>query len=545
MSDKKISALLALSLISSPIALPASTPSYKQTQIAPPTSENGTPSQRASTRRMKNLLAAAPKFESLNADASEPKAAVLPDYIRPPLANHIDAPLPEETASDQIVGIYGNIFYPQDNEERQQRKLIDWIEAYSKGAKLPFPLSLEELNQISLYILDRFSLGTINRYFTDRVRSALLAGLSLEEALEKAREETLTRASLYKELAKSIPAWKGRAEILAQKLTECGDQIEKIIDRNIKAIKKDPLQALQERANHLIEPPFTWDMRTEVLKQMIDKVVSKSPNSPYFLALQEVTPQALSDLQKTFADRDLQWISFNNISGKKTLPPGQEEVLGEATGFTTTLALSRDLEVLKVDLEDLPTESGSIRKILGVRVRNIHTNETFTIFSTHTDHKIQNDLYARTAAKIHEFATRFFSDAPDKKKFVLGGDLNVFEGSGGDKYIEKLRDLFTGSQDFRETDYYAPHPIAWSSYIGRYEDTYSKRIAKDGIVEPSALDHILVGNGVELQSAGREAIVYTDSGELLDYYKNKEEYIANLQKRITFSDHFFNIVRFK
>jgi len=540
MSDHKISALLALSLISAPLALPASASSYNPAKTATSTisSETTTSFQRASTRRMKHLLAATPVLQSLSTQVR------LQDYIHPSLANHIDAPLPQVTASDQVVGIYGNILYPQDREQIQQEKLTDWIEAYSKDSNTPFPLSSEDLNDISLYILDRFPSAITYRYFATQVRTALSAGSPLENALEKARQETLIRAALYKEMVHNIPAWEGRCEVLTGKLVECADQIEKIIDRDTKMIRANPTETLQQTSSDLIEPPFTWDMRTQVFKQMIDKVVSTSPNSPYFLALQEVTPQALSDLKKTFADRDLQWISFNNMSGKETLSPGQEDVLGEATGFTSTLALSRDLEVLKVELGDLPTESGSVRKILGVRVRNTHTNETFNLFSTHTDHKIQNDIYARTAAKIHEFATRFFSDAPTEQRFVIGGDLNAFEGSGGDKYIERLRELFTGSQDFRETDYYAPTPIAWSSFIGRYDDTYSGRIAKDGIVEPSALDHIIVGNGVELQSAGREAGVYNDSGRLLDYYKERDEYIANLQNRITFSDHFFNIVRF-
>lgn len=545
MSDHKISALLALSLISSPIALPASAPSYTKTVSSTILSETTPSSQRASLRRMKHLLATMPGLQSLSPKVSEPVAAPLQEYIQPSLANHIDAPLPQVTASDQVVGIYGNILYPQDKEQIQQKKLTDWIEAYSKDSNAPFPLSPEDLNDISLYILDRFPLGTIHRYFAAQVQQALIAGQSLESALGKAREETLIRANLYREMVHHIPKWEGRCEVLIAKLIECADGVEQIVDRDAKRMRANPMEALQQTSSDLIEPPFTWEMRTQVFKQMIDKVISASPNSPYFLALQEVTPQALSDLKKTFAERDLQWISLNNISGKETLPPQHEEILGEATGFTSTLALSRDLEVLKVELGDLPTESGSVRKILGVRMRNTHTNETFNLFSTHTDHKIQNDIYARTADKIHEFATQFFSDASTEQRFVIGGDLNAFEGSGGDKYIERLRELFTESQDFRETDYYAPNLIAWSSFIGRYDDTYSGRIAKDGIVEPSALDHIIVGNGVELQSAGREAAVYTDSGQLLDYYKERDEYIANLQKRITFSDHFFNIIRFK
>lgn len=539
MSDLKNFVLLALSLFASPITLPAETSFKKNTTID-------------------HFLVYSPDRSSVALSRSNemmPKlgdtAALLPksDYIHPPLANHIDAPLPLETASDQVLGIYGNILYPQDKEQIQQKKLIDWIEAYSKGSIAPFPLSPEDLNDISLYILDRFPLGTIRHYFAEQIQKSLVNSQSLESVLENAKQETLIRAQLYKEIAQNIPVWKGRCEILIAKLVECADQVEQIIERDVKVIRDNPDAALQQMfektATELIKPPFAWDMRSQVFKQMIDKVTSVSPNAPYFLALQEVTPQALNDLKKTLADRDLQWISFSNMSSKETLAPQQEEILGESTGFTSTLALSRDLEILKVELGDLPTESGSVRKILGVRVRNTLTNETFNLFNTHTDHKIQNDIYARTAAKIHEFATQFFQDTATEQRFVIGGDLNAFDQLGGDKYIEKLRELFVGSQDFRETDYYAPNPIAWSSFIGRYDDTYSGRIAKDGIVEPSALDHVIVGNGVELQSAAREAAVYNDSGELLDYYKERDEYIANLQKRITFSDHFFNIIRFK
>lgn len=470
------------------------------------------------------------------------------DYIHPFLSNHIDSPLPEVTTSDQMVGIYGNILYPQDQEQIQQIKLNLWIEAYSKNPKVHFPLSLDEFNDISLYILDRFPLKTLSHYFVSRVQDYLDSNESLEHALKNSKRETLFRASLYKEMAQNIPAWNGRCEMLRTRFIECADQVESIVDQNIKTLRNNPKKALQSilksTSIDLIQPPYTWDMRTKVFKKMIDKVLSVSPNSPYFLALQEVTPQALKDLKTTLADRNLQWISFNNISGKETLMPRQEEILGEATGFTSTLALSNDLQILKIELGDLPTESGSVRKILGVRVRNHHTNAVFNLFTTHTDHKIQNEIYERTAAKIHEFATQFFQDDPEKR-FVIGGDLNSFEQSSGELYLDRLRKLFPNSQDFRETNYFAPNPIAWSTFIGHTDDAYSGRIAKDGFVEPNALDHVIVGNGIELQSASREAAVYNESGNLLDYYKEKDEYISSLQNRITFSDHFFNIIRFK
>lgn len=243
MSDHKISALLALSLISSPIALPASAPAYNPAKTATSTiSSDTSSSQRASTRRMKHLLAATPVLQSLSTEVSEPVAVPLQEYIHPSLANHIDAPLPQVATSDQVVGIYGNILYPQDKEQIQQQKLTDWIEAYSKDSNTPFPLSPEDLNDISLYILDRFPLGITHRYFATQVRTALSAGLPLENALEKAREETLIRAALYKEMTHNIPGWKGRCEVLSGKLIECADQIEKIIDRDTKMIRANPTE---------------------------------------------------------------------------------------------------------------------------------------------------------------------------------------------------------------------------------------------------------------------------------------------------------------
>lgn len=472
------------------------------------------------------------------------------EYIQPSLANYIDAPLPFETSSDQVVGVYGNILYPQDKEQIQLKKLIDWVEVYSEDSNRAFPLSPKDFNDISLFILERVPVGIIRHHFAKEVYKAHSEGLSLEDALEQAKQEMRSRAELYKKAAQNIPSLGGRYEIFSNKLAKCANQIDQIIKSDVKAIQLGSERVLKEKlestSTELIEPPFNWDTRVQVFKQMVDKVTSVSPNSSYFLALQEVTPQALGDLKKALADRNIQWVSFNNMSGKETLQPQQEEVLGEAGAFTSTLALSPDLRILKVELGDLPTESGSIRKILGVRVQNTHTNKTFNLFTTHTDHEVKNDIYLRTASKIHDFTQTFFKDIPvEEQRYVIGGDLNAFEGSGATQYLSTLRELLPNSKDFRETDYYAPYPIAWSTYIGRGDDSYAAEVGSDGKVEPSALDHVIVGNGIKLQAASKEALVYNEEGELLDYYSSKKrEYIENLQKRITFSDHFFNIVRF-
>jgi hypothetical protein len=525
MKDQKIATLLGISLLTTPLLPLQSSPSSSShaQEVTSPSS------WRASVRKMKAQLAS---------------------YIQPSQANYIDAPLPQTDAADAITGIYGNILYPQDREQAQQKRISDWIAANEKDASIPFPLSEEEISNISLYRFDRLIVKTYRHSFIEDVQIHLSKGSTLESAMAQASDEAMIRAERYREIATRIPQWAGRAEVLAVKLTECADRAKKILESDIKIIQKNPETALQtlleQTTIEQIQAPYTWEMRTQVFNQLVEKVASLAPNSPYFLALQEVTPQALGDLKKTLAERNLQWISLNNKTRKATLAPGCEEILGEAGAFTSTIALSPGLEVLKVELGDLPTESNSERKILGVRVRNTHTGEITTIFTTHTDHEIRNDLYAKTAVKLHDFATRFFADAPESaERYVLGGDLNAFEQLGGADYIEKLRTLFAGSQDFRETDYFAPQPIAWSSFIGRPGDAFAASIAEDGTLAPNALDHLIAGSSIKLQQASRQAAVYDESGQLLDYYQDRERYMESLKKRITLSDHFFNIVRFK
>jgi endonuclease/exonuclease/phosphatase family metal-dependent hydrolase len=356
--------------------------------------------------------------------------------------------------------------------------------------------------------------------------------------------------NIFKAITSAISKSSSSHQLLSSEFEKCANNLEKQIDGYIYFFL-NKLKTPEERQAHLlkeqfesIKAPFHWELRQKVFKQMVEKIQAVAPNSPYFLALQEVTPEALSGLKKTLADKNLQWISFNNLSGKKTLEPGQESVAGEATSFTTTLALSPDLEVLKTELGDLPTESGSIRKILGVKVRNKHSHQVYHLFTTHTDHVVQKDLYTRTAKKIHEFASHFFKGDPHKDNVVLGGDLNAFEDKGGASYLQNLINLFKGYKDFRETDYYAPPQIACSSSIGRSGRSGNPKINKQGFIERNALDHILIGKGIKLTSATREALVYDDTGALLDYYQNKDAYIKKLQERQTFSDHLFNVVVF-
>lgn len=445
------------------------------------------------------------------------------NYIAPSLSNYVDEPLPMLDGSDLLLGIYGNIFYPQDLEQALQIKLNNWVEAYFENEAAPFPVTADEMNDLSLYILERFPLRTLMSHFGSLVHQKQIKGLSLEQAIEESKRETLARAKSYGELANKIPESNGRFKMLKSGLLEMANQIE------------STPALLTTFAFEPIVSPFNWEMRIQVFKQMVDKILAASANASYFLALQEVTPLALEEFKKALVEKDLQWISFNNLSEKETLLPKQEEIFGEATAFTSTIALSKDLKVIKVELGDLPTESGSIRKIVGVRVQNGQTDEIYNLFSTHTDHKIQNEIYLRTAIKIHEFVTEFVKDTQNQK-FIFGGDLNAFEGLGGDQYVKTLRELFPDSQDFRESNFYAPYPISTSTYIGKF-------IENEGKINASALDHILVGNGIVLDSSHREAGVYSSKGELLDYYTDELEYVDQLRNKVTFSDHFFNIVR--
>ena len=274
MPNHKTSVLLALSLISSPIALPSTAPSCaNHTKTISSITSTEAISRRAPTRRMKHLLATLPRL-------AEPILESQANYIQPALANHIDAPLPLETSSDEIVGIYGNILYPEDRELAQKQKLIDWMEAYSENSNISFPLSPEELNDISIYRLERFPFSQIiSRYFATRVQHHLTEGLSLEIGLENAAQETFIWSQ---EIIKKIPALNGRSEILIGRLSECANQAELTIERAAKAIRENPEEAfksLLEKRSELIEPPFTWDVRADVFKQMIDKIISASPNS--------------------------------------------------------------------------------------------------------------------------------------------------------------------------------------------------------------------------------------------------------------------------
>ena len=98
--------------------------------------------------------------------------------------------------------------------------------------------------------------------------------------------------------------------------------------------------------------------------------------------------------------------------------------------------------------------------------------------------------------------------------------------------------------DYRETDFYAPSPIAWSTFLGRPDDSFRAEFREDGTVDPNALDQILLQR-LKAVASLREACVYDDEGNLLNYYDDPARYVEFLKKRFTVSDHLMNVVLFE
>jgi endonuclease/exonuclease/phosphatase family metal-dependent hydrolase len=285
-----------------------------------------------------------------------------------------------------------------------------------------------------------------------------------------------------------------------------------------------------------------WDRRIGALKEAIDKIIKFAPNSPYFLALQEVTPQSLDDLKEKFPD--LNWISYNTTTAEETSNDGREKILGEFLSFTATLGLSKELQVVRQEHQTLPSVSGSLRRMLGVEVYHKTQKRSFAIFTIHTDYLVQENLYERNVQCISEFVQKFSPDLP----FICGGDLNAFESNGGNEYIEKLKKSapFAGAIDYREGPFYSAPQIAYSTFLGHALDSFKAPLIENNgavTVQPNALDHIFL-NGLHLIYSVREAAVYDENGHIIDPFTNEEAYVEGIKNRKTVSDHFLNAVLF-
>jgi hypothetical protein len=286
-----------------------------------------------------------------------------------------------------------------------------------------------------------------------------------------------------------------------------------------------------------------FDNRRKVMVQEIKNIRDKVLQGASFLALQEATPDAVVELKEDLKDVYPTWISFNNVTDKLTELVDEEEVFGEFSTFTSTLALSPELQVQRHALANLPSTSGiHQRKILGVEVLNTKTDRKFAIFTTHTEHIPAS--YHDTVVKVHEFVRDFVGQNSDLP-IVFGGDLNAFEGAaGGEKFIQEMREgPFAGGADYREGDQFFVHKsIADSTYIGM-EGVDSRYKFNDGILAPNAFDHILTKN-VTVICGTRSAVVYDEQGRIVDPYLQAELYQERLERRKTASDHFLNAVIF-
>ena len=329
-------------------------------------------------------------FSQSNAAKLQIAENTTPSYIKPTSAHHIDAPFPQSTRDDQVLGMYFNILYPQDAAIIAQQKLSEWMlqDAFS------FPLSLEEFKALSVYRLTRIPSHSLKHAFANKVAELVEQSISPLDAMEQALEWLEKEASPhYRKIADALfqnqkliddLIEKERYQTLIDAVEKCANDPKKGVKRLQEEWKKQyaigldsfltsVYTTIHETSAHALRPSDAWELRQKVLKSVVEQVRQKAPNAPFFMALQEATPLALKDIQNQLKDLDLQWISFNNITGKETDCSGKESVSGESLGFTSTIALSTALKVQRVSLGELPTMSGSLRKILGVEVLNEKT----------------------------------------------------------------------------------------------------------------------------------------------------------------------------
>lgn len=472
------------------------------------------------------------------------------NFICPNTTSYKDAKPPQSFDCDEVIGIYLNILYPEDDEKNQKKRLREWLIDLGENKGNAVRLSNENLQDLPPYILRDFGRGFIRHYFSMHLKNSLAERLDLNHAICQAFDKSLFVESIFKMALDQLQDSEGRSRILKTSLEVSHEDIISAISSEKEKVLNDArgyfTSLTKEESSEEIYPLFHWDRRLSVLKKAIDKFTLQNPKAPFFIAFQEITPKALKDIKKIFENSDLQWISYNNMTGKETLPPYEEQVLGESQEYTSTIALSKDLKVEKIEIAELPTESDHRRKILGVRVKNVRNERVFNVFTTHTDYNIINNYYQKTAYKICSFVRSFLNDDFDSsQRFLVGGDFNSFTDQDGEDYIFQIQKELDGSRDFRESNFYAPYPIARSTFIGRNEDTFTAHMAIDGRIEPSALDHIFVGKNIDIIASSRDAIVYGSDGSLLDYYIDREQYLESLKNGITFSDHFANIIKFK
>lgn len=486
----------------------------------------------------------------------------IPNYIHPNNLEWCGIEPPSINRSDVVLGLYYNVLCPQERDAEVRRKFYAWVSSMNPSEA--FPLIDDELFLFSPSTCQGIANKAFYGQFANELRSHLEADLSFDIAFEKSLRSLenelssvyIQMGNLFSQLEsqEQLPSLKARYQMLATSFETCGKDPQKALSYAIQkyqSVKDDKVKlnalllgSIEKGSGQKLRKLDHWNNRKNLLIQMLDETLSTYPNSPFFLALQEVTPDSLIDFKNLLDKRNVHWVSFNNISGKETsiLTPANETILGEAGSHTATIGLSPELQIQRTSLGYLQNCSGTPRTILGIEVKNSNTGGTFAAFSIHTDYLIQEDLYSKNTAVIHSFIKEFTDNGT--LPFIFGGDLNAFEGMNGAEYVGSIKshEPFIRSMDYREGKFYSPKEIIDATFIGHHRDDYKMSIDENGNVQPNALDHIFMT--LEKVFGFRKAGVYDESGTLVDPVKEPLEFIENLKKRNTTSDHFMNGVLF-
>lgn len=484
----------------------------------------------------------------------------LPEYICPSGMKWQGIVSPSNTDKANVLGIYYNILKPQEWDAKVRKNFYSWI---SNLDYLHFPIKDEDLGFCSpsacLTIANKAFYGQLAKQLRQRLKSESFE-IALENSLKYLEKSV---APIYrkmgemfyeKEAQQTIPSLKIRFRILAESFEACGKQPKQSLEYAIqkyRAVQNNPTKlnalligSIEKSEGQELRILDQWEYRKISLMQMIRDTLDQYSNVPFFLALQEVTPISLEDLKREFIDKNVNWISFNNVSGKKTalISFASETVPGEAGSHTATIGLSPELKVQKIKLGFLPTCSGVPRTILGLEVLNINTGKSFAIFSAQTDYMIQDNLYEKNAETLNQFIKEFINEK--SLPFIFGGDLNAFEGMQGAEYINNLRiqPMLAQTSDYREGAFFCPMEVKEATFLGHERDDYKMFFDQEGSVQPNALDHIFLTPKKIL--GFRKAGVYDESSILVDPVKDPGKFKENLHRRNTASDHFMNGVLF-
>jgi endonuclease/exonuclease/phosphatase family metal-dependent hydrolase len=494
-----------------------------------------------------------------------------PSYISAP--THYVSHAPERyTGDDVTLHLSYNVLLPQEAEEIK-RAMCLWIN--TKDSEFPF-VSKEQMDFFDRIDANRCPDKALSGAFAFIIEQELKKGKTTVEAAEIAflfaEEEMVSR---YFQHAKEIAALENTTqdadlkvvyqtlkEALVRVATNPREALKNYYTQRIWAYKDDPemldLLLSGSIGRHPMDPDAIsplrpcdyWQQRRKSLFQTIDKVRQLAPNAPFILAVQEVNPHMLTDFKNHFESEEAHIISYNNGTGKKTDEPLADNEMQYKKELTSTLILSKEFDVIREELETLPSTSGGPRRILGVEVLNKKTGKPLAIFTAHADHIPSKQLYVNTAAKIHEFVGQFLKKSEiENLPFVFSGDLNTFPDAIDATYlVETLRNegAFKGSHDYREgSSFHVPSAIAHSTFIGHPIDDFKALIGKDGTVRPNALDHSYISGDLKPIWGMRDAGAYDDLGNYVDPYENPELYIESIKKRQTASDHLLNAFIFK